>query len=189
MMTVNSNHRRRCSHFTLVEIMIATAIMGFITYALMNLYLFPFRIWQINTANFVMAVQGKIIREKILSGVRTDAGLRAAMMNSLVISSEHTGQTDRLDYRMDTQLPPTLDLATDDLTCSLRFTPGVGLVYQSPAGSGTAVPLSRQVKDILNITNTLNNNVLTTQFTMQYNGMFNNKITIPVLIETYITNP
>lgn len=189
MMTANSIPRCRRRHFTLTELMFVTVIMGFVTLALLNLYLFPFRMWHINTANFTMTIQGKIIREKILCGVDDDAGLRAAMMNSLHMSSENSGTTERLDYDMDTQKPPTLDKTSDDLNCALRFNPGQGLVFQSTPGSGQPIPLSRRVKDVTALNFTLSNRILTTQFDMQYLGAFKNKITIPVLIETYITNP
>lgn len=187
MMTVNTQSRCHRRPFTLVEVMIVTALMGMVTLAMLNLYLFPFRVYQNSTANFTMTIQGKIIREKILCGVDGDAGLRAAMMNSVHLSSEHSGQTDRLDYNMDVALPPTLDKTNDDVNCALRYNPGQGLVFQSTPGSGKPVALSNRLKDVGNLNFAFANNVMTTQFDMQYNG-YRKTLVIPVLIETYIFN-
>ena len=180
-----------CRSFTVVELLFATAILGVVMAAMLNLYLFPFRVWYNNTAYWGLTIQGKLVRERILCGVdRNDAGLRAAMMSSLHLSHENSTNTDRLDYDVDMGLPPTIDTFNDDLNCAVRYNPGVGLVFQSTPGSGQPVPLSRRVADVGSLTFTMNNTtrILTAQAELRARNFRGGTILYPITIQTYIYN-
>jgi len=185
MIAKRHGQRRR---FTLVELVVTSALMLLVVAVMLDLFLFPFRVWHNNVAWWTLATQGKIIRERILCGVDDDAGLRAATMNSLHLSNEKSTKTDRLDYKMDLAFPPTTDKYSDDLNCALRFNPGQGLVFQSTPGSGKPVPLSRHITDVGNLTFTVTNRVVITGIDLQFKGAKGKIITYPITLQTYLPN-
>ncbi len=147
--------RRR--NFTLVELLVASAI-GFVILGLaLALLLHPYRVWEDMAAQFLLDHQLRMVRERMLHGVENRYGLLSASAASVQLQPGQTTNVEWVDFDVDPNQPPTPDQSNDDVTCRVMVTPGLGLTARTVPGSGRPVSLLRP-------------NVKVNQFDVQRNG-------------------
>lgn len=128
--------RRSVRGFTLVEMMFAAAATLLLLATVMAVLLFPYRAWGGLVANFYLDHRIRIVREQILRGIDGKYGLRAASLSSIQIQPGKTTQVEWVDFDVDDNDIPTPDDTTDDVTCRVLVTPGLGLAARTLPASG-----------------------------------------------------
>lgn len=133
--------RRRC--FTLLELILAGVVGSMVIAAVMSIMIFSLRTWQTGLAQWELAQQMRLAREKILRGIEGRIGLRQAEESSIHIFPGKSPRVEWIDFDVDRNDVPTPDRHNDNLRCRIIKNPGLSLAARTTPGSGKPMALLR----------------------------------------------
>jgi prepilin-type N-terminal cleavage/methylation domain-containing protein len=158
----------RHNGFTLPEVLIALTLSGVAITAVALMFIFTQKGIQAGVANFELAKEMRVVRENIVRGLATDAGIRSATWSNMTVGAI-TANKNALGYNVDTNLWPVAGGAG-----AVHYSIGVALglnEYQTLPSSSTATLLGSLISSnvtLQSIIFSLGGNVVTAQVTLAY---------------------
>ena len=156
-------------HFTLPEVMIASALVMIVVAGMLSVMLFGLRLWRNAVTESYFEQQFRLVRERINRGLEGGVGLRECEASSVSVVSGPTGSIHWVDFYVDTNTPPTPRTRNDDVACRLETSTAAPheLAAEVVPGSGTAELLIRPGFETTHMDITRLGNVVTIDVTLR----------------------
>jgi hypothetical protein len=119
---------------TLPEVLIGTSLTVLVVSAAMTMFIHCVQAVNDAVADFLLVRQSRMVREDLLRGVGSDAGVRQAGWASIDITPA-SADIDTLSFNVDTNAWPTA-VVSDDMIYGIQKNQSLQFYRQPPAGAG-----------------------------------------------------